>query len=207
MRLIFVRHGETLWNRQLKIQGKSDVPLSEKGVRQAQLLAASFAKGPDYLFVSPLQRTHDFALPLGRRFNLQPIVEEKLREMDFGSWEGLSYAQMPPALQEQYAAWCEDPVRINPPGGETFSELAARVEAFLAQVQSKLAEKDWAVAVTHGGVIRTAVALAMQMPLKMAARLRIDAASKTILEAYNGNWYLVKLNDTEHLQQSEGKGV
>ncbi|NLM52596.1 MAG: histidine phosphatase family protein [Firmicutes bacterium] len=207
MRLIFVRHGETIWNRQLKMQGRSDVPLSEKGKRQAHMLAASFTARPHYLFVSPLKRAQDFALPLQRRFHLQPIVEEKLREIDFGAWEGLTYAEMTPAVQEQYAAWCEDPCCITPPGGEAFAQVAARVQAFLTETQKQLEEQESAVVITHGGVIRTAVTLAMEMPLKFAARVRIDAASKTILECFDGNWYLVKLNCTEHLQQCDGKGV
>lgn len=206
MRLVFVRHGETVWSGQLKIQGKSDVALAPAGERQAKLLAENFAGKPDYLFVSPLKRAYDFALPLARRFRLQPEIDVKLREIDFGAWEGRSFAEMPPEMQVQYAAWCEDPFRITPPGGEAFSQLTERVRAFLAQTQKRLGEEECAVAVTHGGVIRTAVALAMQMPLRLAARLRIEAASTTILECYGGDWYLVKFNCAEYLRQSDGKG-
>ncbi|HZK25388.1 MAG TPA: histidine phosphatase family protein [Oscillospiraceae bacterium] len=201
MKLIWVRHGETLWNRQYRLQGLSDVALSELGCRQAEQLAAAFLEKPAHIFVSPLQRAQTFAAPLATRFELPLQLDDNLREMSFGQWEGLSYAEMDQAMQKQFAAWCNDPVTNTPPAGEGAAALAARVDDFLQTLVARLEQEETAVIVTHGGVIRTAVTLAMQMPAAAAGRLQIDTASLTTLYNYNNCWYLAKLNDTSHLQE------
>jgi alpha-ribazole phosphatase/probable phosphoglycerate mutase len=201
MKLIWVRHGETLWNREYRLQGLSNVALSERGQWQAERLAAAFTEQPNYIFASPLQRAQAFAAPLAARFALPVQVDDDLREMSFGQWEGLRYADMEPAMQKQFEAWCNDPVTNIPPGGEGAAALAARVQNFLHMLTARLQENETAVIVTHGGIIRTAVTLAMEMPAAAAARLQIDTASVTILYYYNHCWYLAKLNDTCHLQE------
>ena len=104
MKLIWVRHGETLWNREYRLQGLSDVALSERGQWQAERLAAAFTEQPNYIFASPLQRAQAFAAPLAARFALPVQVDDDLREMSFGQWEGLRYADMEPAMQKQFEA-------------------------------------------------------------------------------------------------------
>ncbi|MCR3922224.1 MAG: histidine phosphatase family protein [Firmicutes bacterium] len=199
MKLIWIRHGETLWNREYRLQGLSDVALSETGLMQAQKLAEGFSDKPDQIYVSPLQRAQSFVAPLATRLGLQPQLCSKLREMSFGRWEGLTYAEMDEAMQQHFEAWCNDPVTTCPPEGEPADVLAKRVSNVLASMVERLAEDETAVIVTHGGVIRVAVTLAMQMPPLAAGRIQIDTASMTTLHYYNGCWYLVKLNDTSHL--------
>ena len=199
MRMVWVRHGETLWNRENRLQGCSDIALSETGEQQARQLARNLTEQPDYIFVSPLKRTQAFAAPLAARFALTPHVHQDLCEMSFGRWEGLRYEDMDAKMQKQYAAWSIDPVANCPPGGEEAAVFARRVKRFLQKMAGELNETDTVAVVTHGGVIRVAVTLAMQMPAVAAARIKIATASATVLEYYPDNWYLDKLNDTCHL--------
>ncbi|HHW92687.1 MAG TPA: histidine phosphatase family protein [Firmicutes bacterium] len=199
MRLILVRHGETEWNKEFRLQGTSDVHLSALGRRQARQLAEWLPDKPDRIFSSPLLRVREFAAPLAERHGLPVEIIQDLREMSFGRWEGLRYADMEPVDRELFEKWCLDPVHTLPPGGEPAAALGERVARFLERISEELAAEEVAVAVTHGGIIRTAVTLAMQMPPAAAGRMQIYTASVTILDYYASAWHLVKLNDTCHL--------
>ena len=199
MRLILVRHGETEWNKEFRLQGTSDVHLSALGRRQARQLAAWLPDKPDRIFASPLLRAREFAAPLVERYGLPVEISQDLREMSFGRWEGLRYADMEPADRGLFEKWCLDPVHTPPPDGEPAAALAERVARFLERISEELAAEEVAVAGTHGGIIRTAVTLAMQMPPAAAGRMQIYTASVTILDYYASAWHLVKLNDTCHL--------
>ncbi|MBS4030746.1 MAG: histidine phosphatase family protein [Clostridiales bacterium] len=195
-RLILIRHGETLWNREFRLQGSSDVPLSELGEDQAQRLARSFTEKPAAIFVSPLARTQSFAAPLASRFGLKPKVMENLREMSFGRFEGLRYEDMDDSLQQAFKLWIEDPVKNTSPDGESIAALTARVRKAAEDICDSLEEGAVALAVTHGGVIRAIVAALMDMPLIAVGRVQVYPGSLTILDKVDGHWKLVRLNDT-----------
>ena len=199
MRVIWIRHGETLWNKEFRLQGTSDVALSEVGLTQAESLATRLRAIPTQIYVSPLQRTQAFAAPLANRHEVTVQLLADLREMSFGRWEGLRYADMDHQMQKAYEAWYADPVAIYPPGGESLTCLQGRVQTAMDYIALHSGSEETVVAVTHGGIIRAAVTLAMQMPLATVSRIHIDTASATILDFYNGSWSLVKLNDTSHL--------
>ncbi|MBS4007287.1 MAG: histidine phosphatase family protein [Clostridium sp.] len=203
MKLIWIRHGETAWNREFRLQGKSDVELSAKGRRQAECLANSFSEKPDRIFTSSLKRAQTFSLPLAARFALLPTVLPELREMSFGCWEGMRYADMDREMQLLFEKWCADPVKNCPPGGETGRSLVKRVRKAVEIIMAEAAATETVILVTHGGVIRVAVAMLMGMAPACAARIQIDAASVTVLEYLSGNWRLIRLNDTCHLQTED----
>jgi broad specificity phosphatase PhoE len=200
MRLIWIRHGETLWNREFRLQGTSDVELSLKGVRQAECLAEHIADRPVKLYTSPLKRTQTFAAPLAQKFALTPVVLDELREMSFGRWEGLRYADMDPQMQHWFEKWCADPVNVCPPEGEAAITMAGRVRIAIEKIRNNTRENDRVAIVTHGGVIRVAVTLLMGMPPETAGRLQIDPGSVTVTDNFAGNWRLAGLNDTCHLR-------
>lgn len=203
MRFIFVRHGETAWNREFRLQGTSDVPLNSLGARQAEAVAACFPQRPDILFVSPLARAAGFAAPLAARFSLAPVVLPELREMSFGRWEGLRYEDMDGEAQKQFELWYADPVNTCPPGGEAVAVLRARIQSAVEKMAAGTGEGQTAAVFTHGGVVRVAVTMLMGLPPKTAGRLQIDPGSLTVLDFLGGCWRLVRLNDTCHLRDCE----
>ena len=120
MRVILVRHGETIWNEEQRYQGASDPPLSERGELQARRLAARLASESIGLIYSSdstraLQTADQIAAHHGRQVRADP----RLREMDFGDWEGLTYSEIRERYPQALARWQGDPLATSPPGGES----------------------------------------------------------------------------------------
>lgn len=200
MRLYWIRHGETDWNRTFRFQGTSDVPLNMTGLGQAKNLAGAFDEPLHAIFCSPLLRTRQFAEPLARRQGLRPVTLETLGEMSFGRWEGKTYEELSAEEQQALIAWNREPDKLSPPGGESLSSVAGRVEKALAEIKSALSEKDRAAVITHGGVIRVMVALVLGAPLSAAAKMNIEPGSLTVIEYGFNGWKLCQLNETCHLK-------
>ncbi len=201
-RLILIRHGETLWNREFRLQGSSDVPLSDLGERQSRFLVSAFTETPTAIYVSPLIRAKSYAAPLAARFGMRPQIVENLREISFGRFEGLRYEDMDDSLRQAFISWIENPVVNTAPEGERFISLAARAREAVEEIIGKVKKDEFAVVVTHGGVIRALVASLMDMPLETAARIEAYPGSLTTLEKAANGWKLVKLNDTGYLDNN-----
>jgi alpha-ribazole phosphatase len=121
---------------------------------------------------SPLARCRVPARGISEAF----IVDERLREMDFGEWEGKRWQQIP---RDEIDRWQADPVNAAPPGGESLAALSARAESFLEHARS--VNVGALVAVTHAGPIRCMLALALAMPLQHLFRLRVDPGSVSVM--------------------------
>ena len=182
MRLIWIRHGETQWNSEFRLQGTSDVALSKLGIAQSQRLAAAFRGELHKIYASPLGRTRSFAAPLAKRYNMAPTIVVELREMSFGRWEGLRYEDMDRTMQQHFEAWCLDPVTVCPPDGEAATEVSKRVRIAVDKMTAVMQNEETAAVFTHGGVIRVAVTALMGLPPVTAARLRIDTGSITVID-------------------------
>lgn len=106
MKLYLIRHGQTLWNSEGKIQGKTDIPLNETGLLQAELLAEAMERYPvTAVYASPLKRAYQTAECVAGRQGLSVIAEEGLREVDFGFWEGMTWSEIEERYPEDFALW------------------------------------------------------------------------------------------------------
>ena len=153
MKLLFVRHGETDWNLELRYQGHKDTDLTPKGIQQAERAAEITAEyNPQALYASDLKRTMHTASIIGKVLNMAAKPEPGLREIDFGEWEGLTY----PEVKEKYPAeveiWREAPLQACVPGGEDLRQVLDRVLSAVEKACSS--SKGNIVFVTHGGPIR-----------------------------------------------------
>ncbi len=186
MRLLLVRHGETAWNAERRLQGNRDVPLSATGRAQATALApAVAAHRPSRVVVSPLARTRETAELLGHPGDRR---DARWQEADLGDWTG----QLSDALRAaggDYDAWRAG--LLTPPGGEPFAALTARVAAALADL-CREPTGEAVLVVTHGGPIRAAVqhllglAPARIVPVGPASLTLIDiGATGARLRGYN----------------------
>lgn len=198
--LYLIRHTETPWNRRGRYQGRRDVPLSRRGRLQAWRLARFLARaGIGAVVTSDLRRARATASPLARRARARLLVEPGLREMDFGRWEGLTWAQVRERYAEQWAAYRADPVRVPPGGGESFVQLAERVsEAWQRAARQAGARKVALVA--HGATIRAIVCDLLGLPYGERRRLSVDNGSVTLFRLDGSYPRLVFLNVTCHLQ-------
>ncbi len=128
--LIFVRHGQSMGNVQMRFIGQGDVPLTELGREQAQRTAKFLSKYRiDKIYASDLSRARDTAFPTASMQGLDVILEPAFREISAGDWEGHTYTELCERFPESYGAWMHDIGRSHPQNGESVAELAARVYA------------------------------------------------------------------------------
>jgi alpha-ribazole phosphatase len=203
-----VQHAETAWNVEGRYQGHTDIPLNERGRRQAARLGLRLARESiDAAFASDLGRAWDTASAIAEGRALPVQAEPRLRELNFGAWEGMTHAQIRAAELAALAAWEADPERVSPPDGETLAELAERAQSILDQIQRENGKvKQTILLVGHRGSLRVILCLALGLPPRALWRFRLDAASVTELEMYRQISVLVSLNDTHHLREADHAG-
>jgi broad specificity phosphatase PhoE len=178
--LYYIRHGETQWNAEGRVQGTQDIPLNDLGRRQAaasgRILAGLFARDGrsenSFVFVaSPLSRARLTMELLRDTLQLAPhdyALDDRLREIGYGRWEGSTQAQMQAADPEVFARRQADKWTVPPPGGESYAEVQARMSDWYDQLRTDT------VAVAHGGTARALmVALGIETP-DSAADLAIE---------------------------------
>ena len=172
--------------------GRHDVPLADTFAAEAAQLRARLPPAPAggyRAFSSPAARCRALAAEFAGRIAL----DERLREMHFGTWENRLWADLPPA---ETGPWMEDYVNLAPPAGETFGALQQRAAAFLAELVAgaEAAGAGPVLVFTHGGTIRALLCHCLEMPLRNAFQLRIDYASVTRIEPQHGKWSVLNVN-------------
>ena len=198
--LLLIRHGQTTWNAERRLQGQKDAPLTETGVRQAQAVAERLADVVfSAVYTSDLGRAYHTAEIVNRPHGLPLIPRRGLREVHLGAWEGRTAGELGQNESEAdlLAKWRQDSVANRPPGGERLEELQARVIEELEGIAREHPEGKVAV-VTHGGVIKAAVSWVLDLPLGNQRRFEIGNGSVTQIEWGSGCSLLVTLNDRSH---------
>ena len=148
MRIYVARHGQTAWNVQCKVCGRTDLPLTEIGLLQAQRLAEEAAKCKiDRIIASPMLRARQTAGAVADRCGLEIFIDDRLIEQDYGQCEGMD--RLDPRFLE-----CKRNFATRYPGGESMLDLACRVYAFLDELPAKYPEET-VLLVCHGGVMRS----------------------------------------------------
>jgi probable phosphoglycerate mutase len=156
--LLLVRHGETDWNRDGRWQGGSDTRLNDLGREQAEALAEQLDGDIGVVYSSDLARARETAEIVARKLGLEVRVDARLRERSFGSWEGLTTAEIEERFTESHRRWREGK-GAGADDAEAFEDFAARVNDFLADVL-RLHPGEEVLVISHGGSIRVIHALA-----------------------------------------------
>jgi probable phosphoglycerate mutase len=199
--LLLLRHGQTAMSVERRFSGHGDPPLTELGVAQAAALAermAAAAAPVVAVWASPLQRASATAAAVAARLGLDVRVDERLRETDFGEWEGLTFGEVQERQPAELKAWLADP-SVPAPGGESFEQVTRRVrqarDAILA------AHPGEAVAVvSHVTPIKVLLRLALDAP-QVLYRLHLDLCSISQADWYpDGNAVVRRVNDVAHLE-------
>jgi broad specificity phosphatase PhoE len=204
MRLILARHGETENNASRVTMGRADVPLNERGLRQAATLAAALAADGRFgrieaVYSSPLQRARSTAEAIASQLGLVVETLPELIEMDVGELEGHGYAE----VRERYAGfmrvWASDDLAdAVMPGGESLRQVQDRARVALDALLARHPEGT-VVAVTHNFVSLTLLCHALALPLAQFRRLRQDVASFSVIEASGERLAVLAMNDGCHL--------
>lgn len=203
MLLYLVRHGETESNRKGLALGRADVPLNERGRRQAEALARALAgEGLAAVYSSPLQRTLDTARPVAARCGLEVQVEERLVEMDIGEADGLTFAEVRERYPGLLETWVSDDGPKEPmPGGERLLDVQERAWAAVGDLSSRH-DGDAVAAVTHNFVILCLLTRALGLELSQFRRLRHAVGAISVIDLGQERPQVVRLNDTCHLEDS-----
>ena len=198
--IILIRHGETDWNRAMRFQGQTDIPLNATGLLQAQRLTGRVAaESVDAVVSSDLQRAMQTAAPAAAQLGLSPAREIGFREQCFGVAEGLTSTEIRQQRPEDWARWTSFQADESFEGGESTRQFHARSLAALRSVAALHAGKTVLV-VTHGGVLdmifRTARALSLDGP-RMAEIP--NAGFNRVAVAADGRIDILVWADTAHL--------
>jgi ribonuclease H / adenosylcobalamin/alpha-ribazole phosphatase len=200
---ILLRHGDTRLSPEHRFSGQRDIPLSADGVRQAEAAARRLATGvPIHAVVSsPLQRAVATAAIAAGELGLTAAVEDDLRETDFGEWEGFTLAEIQQRWPAVAAAWRRDPEQA-PPGGESFADVAHRVNGACERLLQDHGGKTVLV-VSHITPIKILLCRALQAPLDTLYRLYLGSACINEIRWHGGGDHgfatVHRVNDTNHL--------
>jgi broad specificity phosphatase PhoE len=199
-RLLLVRHGESTWNREHRIQGQLDPPLSDEGRGQAARLGRRLAGRRFVAFYSSdLKRAFETSQVIGETAGAQPTPMLDLREVFLGEWEGLRTDEIAERYPDAWARWRHEPSWDLVPGGEGAGRFEKRVESALEQIFGRHPDGDVLV-VTHGGVIQVALHRIVGRPSQGLFSFRIQNASISVIERRDGRRIVSGVNDVGHLE-------
>jgi probable phosphoglycerate mutase len=201
--LVLLRHGQTGQSVEKRFSGVSDPELTDLGREQAAAAArrvAELAAGLRVaaVYTSPLRRAQATAALAADALRLTPVVEPRLRETDFGAWEGCTFAEVRERWPAELDAWLSSSA-VAPPGGESFDQTLVRVRRTRGELLA--AHPGEAVLlVTHVGPIKTLLRLALDAGPGVLHRIHLDLASVCVVDWYADGPAVVRLvNDTSHL--------
>jgi probable phosphoglycerate mutase len=199
--LILIRHGETAWNRERRMQGQTDTPLSDIGRAQAQAVGERLARYPfAALYSSDLSRAWDTAAAIARASGHEIRREPALRERTFGVFEGLTYDEMAQRHPDVHARFATRDPDYAVPGGESPRQFFTRSLACLENIAAAHGG-DSVVVVTHGLVLDTLYRAARNMTLDEKRDAPLLNASLNTFRRTEDGWIEVSWGDVAHLAE------
>jgi broad specificity phosphatase PhoE len=197
MKLILIRHGETLWNKEGRVQGTSDIELSDIGTNQAGLLASSLKNQHiEAIYSSPLKRALQTAQIINEFHSLHINTYKELMEMDQGIFEGLSFKELMNDKKDFLKKWIADPAGVKMPKGESLTELQDRAWRIVEHI---ISQGKNALVVSHNFTIAAILCRLRDISLSQFRSTCVDTASKTIVRIDNNLPTIELLNDRSFL--------
>jgi broad specificity phosphatase PhoE len=200
LRLILVRHGETERNSEARLQGgKSDIPLNEKGRKQAYCLGLALqSENLEAIYSSPLKRALDTAEAIAVYHHLKVQTDPALAEIDMGLIDGLSLTEVKERQMDFWKRWRQEDYSVALPGGESLLQVKQRAWGAIQSIIRRHREGN-VVVVSHGISLQTIITAILGVSLSTFSRFQIGVASITILQIDDDRTSLVVLNDSCHL--------
>lgn len=198
MKLILVRHGETLWNREKRVQGVSDIELSDRGIAQVNHLARSLKDEKiEKIVSSPLKRAFKTASIINQYHDVVIEPERDLQELDQGDLEGIRFSELMENHLNFLEKWLTDPASVVMPNGESLIDLQKRAWGVIEKIMKS--GKNTLVA-SHGFTIMTILCKFQNLSLSEFREVHVDTASKTVVTISEGKGMVISLNDRDHLR-------
>lgn len=203
LKIIFIRHGKTLWNSSGRFQGQSNTQLSEEGIIQAQKLAENFpVEHIDAVYSSPLDRAFITGKIIADKFHVPITADKRLCEISFGAWEGLTYNEIHAKWPAEIEMLFSRPDETAIPQGEKFTDVQKRAVEALNNIiaQNTVSDENKTVVITaHGGILRALLSHILHMPLRYIWSLRQDNTAISIITYYGEKCNIELINSTAHL--------
>jgi alpha-ribazole phosphatase len=196
LKLHLVRHGLAL-DADGRAMGHTDAPLSSEGIEQVARLAAAWPRAPGRIWSSDLRRARETAEPIGQRWDVAPAIDARLREMNFGEWDGRFWNALEREDPDRLKRWMESWVTERVPGGESFTLLSERVRDWYARCLANPAEEI--VVVAHAGSLRALLCHLLEVPLSKAFEFPVDRLRISTVEIAESGVRLLALNGPEVL--------
>lgn len=196
IKIILLRHGQTNWNKEGRYQGQIDTDLSPLGEEQADKLALAL-KGIniDFFIASPLKRAYETACKSAKYHNKEVLKDERLLEINHGTWEGKLSSEIEQDLLKQ---WRKNPHLVKMPEGESLEDILTRVKLALAEYLDKYDGKTIAV-FAHDAVNKVLISHLLNAPLSSFWNITQDNTCINVLELTKDNAKIITLNNTNHL--------
>jgi broad specificity phosphatase PhoE len=201
-RIVLIRHGQTIWNREARFRGRADVELDEFGRRQAEATGRYVAaRWPVVaVYASPMHRAMQTAEAVARAQGLIAQSLEGLLDINFGEWQGQLAEDMAHQHPELYQTWCKAPHEMHFPGGEGLDDVRSRITAGLDQVVARHPGQTVAL-VSHTVANRVLLCAVLGLGNEHFWRLGQDTCAVNVFDVeQDGTYTIVLLNDTSHLQ-------
>ena len=200
-KLILIRHGKTKLFHEQRFWGKTNVELSDEGIRQSELLRDRLAREKiKAVFSSQLSRASKTAEIIAAKHSIEVIRCAELNECNFGYVEGLTFTE----IQNLHPKLAKDlnsfDTMVKFPGGESFLDLDARVKEFIKRLK-EYKDKDTVVIVAHSGTLLLIICHLLEIEIKHWRKMRSDPGSITVIDTYSSGVIMSSLNDVSHLKK------
>ena len=197
-----VRHGQTASSRENRFSGSSDPPLTAVGEVMAQAFAHAYASLKwDAIYTSPMQRTRQTADALCRLTGVQATIEDGLKEVDYGEWEGLRQEEVKERWPEAFEYWADDVASRGTPGGETAFHVAARAMRVVDGIRSRH-ERGNVLLVSHKATLRVITCALLGLDVRLfRERIAQPVGAVTMFVVTNRTAQLTILGDRSHLSE------
>lgn len=198
-KLILVRHGESVANRQSIYQGQTyDTPLTALGKRQIRVLSKHLRNCKiDTIYTSPLKRALETARIIAAGFDTPIITDKNLLEIDHGDWEGKTKEEVKRLYPKILNLWKQAPEEVVMPNGESLADVQKRIHRFLHNLKQTNRAGTFLI-VAHDTVLRIMIAEVLSLPLNHIWRFHLDNAALTVFR-WGSQGKLLTLNNTEYL--------
>jgi len=200
-RVFLIRHGETLWNREQRCQGFTDIDLSEKGAQQAERLARYLARISklEAVYSSDLIRARKTAEAIARRQGLVVKVDSRLRELNQGEIEGKNLSDLATCYPEILQKWLVEPADVEMPGGESLSQLQQRAWKAFSEITERHQGSEIAI-VAHNLCNITIICKLLELDLNHFRRIKQSSGALNEIELTENGPVIIRLNDTHFLE-------
>lgn len=204
-KILLVRHGHVEGIKPERFRGRSELPLTHRGVSEAQAVARRIASAwrPVKIYTSPMQRCIETGHAIAKACGVESQAIAELNDIDYGAWQSRSYEEIEKTEPQLFAAWFATPHLVRFPGGESLQDIVARTADALRLVLNRHVE-DTVVMVGHTSVNRALLVQLVDQPLSAYWRLAQAPCCINEIDVADGRVTVVRINETQHLDDLPG---